>query len=334
MKKLRGLYQRGETWWLTWRVNGKKRFLSLQTKDYAEAVRLAVTAKRTDKGSPAGSIAAERERFLASKRQTGLYARHSAEWAETPLKQLESFCGNVAVSMVTGAKLERFAEHLRDDRKLAETSVASYMRAVRSFFSWLHKRGDVPINPASKMTLPKVTQSARVEFCSKELRDRLIAEAPDNDMRLILMLGFHAGLRKNEIIEARPEWICGDGIHIEKTATFRPKDRERRAVPMTAALSAFLTALDKPSPFLLRPEVKHGAALYRYDFRAPFESYMKAQGCPWVTPHTMRRTFASLLVSAGVSIYKVARWLGDGVAVAEKHYGHLVVADSDIERSG
>ena len=52
-----------------------------------------------------------------------------------------------------------------------------------------------------------------------------------------------------------------------------------------------------------------------------------------VTAHVMRHTFASLLVQAGVSVYKVARWLGDGVEVVEEHYGHLAPKDSDIEKA-
>ena len=35
-----------------------------------------------------------------------------------------------------------------------------------------------------------------------------------------------------------------------------------------------------------------------------------------MTPHIMRHTFASLLASAGVSIYKIAKWLGDDVDMA------------------
>ena len=37
----------------------------------------------------------------------------------------------------------------------------------------------------------------------------------------------------------------------------------------------------------------------------------------------MRRSLASNLVSSGVSIYTVAKWLGDRVDVVEKSYGYL-----------
>jgi hypothetical protein len=47
--------------------------------------------------------------------------------------------------------------------------------------------------------------------------------------------------------------------------------------------------------------------------------------------HDLRRTFSSLKVSAGVSIYKVAKWNGHRVEIAELHYGHLVPSDDEIE---
>ena len=54
---------------------------------------------------------------------------------------------------------------------------------------------------------------------------------------------------------------------------------------------------------------------------------MAAQKCVWVTPHVMRHTFASLLASRDGSIYKIAKWLGDGVEVTQKHYAHLLPKD-------
>jgi integrase len=41
------------------------------------------------------------------------------------------------------------------------------------------------------------------------------------------------------------------------------------------------------------------------------------------TPHIARHTFASLLASAGVSIYKIAQWLDDDVRVVQQHYAKL-----------
>src|SRR4029434_5275824 len=89
-----------------------------------------------------------------------------------------------------------------------------------------------------------------------------------------------------------------------------------------------------PSPFMVEPKKKEmvGKWRYRYDFRRPFEELVKGMlpahnhGNPGakITVHTMRHTFASLLVSAGKSIYKVAGWLGNGIRVTEERYAYLV----------
>lgn len=88
-----------------------------------------------------------------------------------------------------------------------------------------------------------------------------------------------------------------------------------------------------PEPFLVYPTKVQGRGRYRYDFRKPFEEYAASKGFRWLKPHIMRHTFASLLAIAGVSIFKIAQWLGDDVRVVERHYAHLHPQDLDIERA-
>jgi len=38
-----------------------------------------------------------------------------------------------------------------------------------------------------------------------------------------------------------------------------------------------------------------------------------------------------LLAIKGVSLFKIATWLGDTLATTEKHYAHLLPTDPDIE---
>jgi len=52
-----------------------------------------------------------------------------------------------------------------------------------------------------------------------------------------------------------------------------------------------------------------------------------------VTFHDLRRTFASLLVSKGVSLFKVAQWLGDTIEVVEGTYAHLIQQDDEINKA-
>ena len=165
------------------------------------------------------------------------------------------------------------------------------------------------------------------------MRDKLIAKCDREDLKFVLFCGFHAGLRKAEIIEARPDWfdLRSGLIHVRKTDTFRPKDRNERTIPMTKALRTFLRGYGRRSPFMLHSEVAPGKSRYRWDFRRPWAEHVAKHNCPQITPHIARHTFASLLASAGVSIYKVAQWLGDDVRVVQKHYAKLLPKDADIE---
>ena len=67
--------------------------------------------------------------------------------------------------------------------------------------------GKVRANAAKGVVERDLTPAPRVLFCTKAQRDLLIAKCDREDLKLVLMLGFHAGLRKNEIIQAVPFWF-------------------------------------------------------------------------------------------------------------------------------
>jgi len=228
----------------------------------------------------------------------------------------------------------------RGKNRLAESSIESYAMIIRGFCAWLVEKKKLRENPA-EFVKAKISNSAkRRRFCRREEVDKLIGECPDREMKFILYAGFHAGLRKGEIVQARPEWfdLRLNIIHIVESEDWKPKDKDKRTIPLSAAFRKFLAEEmsvdgELPGPFLIYPEKKQGKARYRYDFRKPFESYVNEKGFAWLKPHVMRHTFASLLAIAGVSIFKIAQWLGDDVKVVERHYAHLLPQDSDIERA-
>jgi integrase len=340
-EKIKGLYRRGTTWWYAWYQEGVQKFTSLHTKDYGEAVDLAIRLKVAPSLQDGSGLKSEFSRFVAFKRSGGYYERHTAEWVESAVNRLVDLIGDVPAVVVSKTHIDRFWRHLRTSpspktkKPLSEASAASYMRGLQSLFSWLVTHKKIQRSPFLEFKTPKVSQAARERFATKELRDKLIAEAPTWDLRFVLYAGFHAGMRKKEIIEAVPAWVDLERgfIHIEETPTFRCKDRESRSIPLTDEFLEFLRATPLNSPFLLQPKVQHGKSLYRYDFRVPFEAYMETQGCPWVTAHVMRHTFASLYIADGGSLHKLSGYLGDSPLVTDKHYAHLVPDRDDIQRS-
>ena len=111
---------------------------------------------------------------------------------------------------------------------------------LRSFFAWLQKeRTVITANPAMGISMGRWDYGTKIEYCQPELRDTLLAgwrNVPAKIMSkeqarmigFVMHAGFEAGLRRNEIVEARPSWfsIKGRSLRVQKTETFRPKDRE------------------------------------------------------------------------------------------------------------
>ena len=85
--------------------------------------------------------------------------------------------------------------------RASETTAQIHVRALRAFFN-AHKT-IARINPFADLELAKIDQPARVIYCTKPQREALIKAATTDDLLFILLAGFDAGLRKNEIIEAR-----------------------------------------------------------------------------------------------------------------------------------
>lgn len=335
----RGIYRRGETFWLNFQRKGKRVFVSLETSDFAEAIVRAREIRTRPELSISGRFLDEIDRFLAYKRRRNEFTastaygrtyilRHFATWIDAPVEN------------VTSAQVQAFY-----DWKLTTCGVGtanSYAMILRSFFNWCVNTAQICRRSPVELELTRTdSKGYRLkDFLHENDRDRLIRTCEREDLKFVLFCGFHAGLRKNEIIEAPPWWFDLDAglLHLRQTSAIKFKDRQERTIPLTQQFVSFLRDYGLRSPYMLSPGTKHGQSRYRYDFTKPFLEHVRAQGLERigqtkVTPHLMRHTFASLLASNGVSLYKIARWLGDDPRIVEERYARLRPNDPDIERA-
>ena len=332
-QKIKGIYQRGNIFWYCRMENGRRVQVSLGTDDFGEAVQSMLEVRGAPFLNQSDPLEREITDFIAHKLRQNEYSRDSASTKRHILLEFAKFINSRDPAAIVTADVERFYRRLQE--RVSESTAQGYLTTLRSFFNWLVDARKVRSNPVLGVRVARLDQKGRALFCDPELRDKLINECSREDLKFVLFCGFHAGMRKQEIVEARPDWfqLEANRLVIDVTPTFRPKDREARTLPLTKSFRDFLSSYGMRSPFMLHPEVQSGAWRYRYDFRRPWDAYMQKQKCEWVTPHIMRHTFASLLASAGVSIFKIAQWLGDDVRVAQKHYAKLLPKDEDIEKA-
>jgi integrase len=58
--------------------------------------------------------------------------------------------------------------------------------------------------------------------------------------------------------------------------------------------------------------------------RSEWHPALESAGLPKLTPYSMRHTFASFAIAAGVSLFYLARLLGSSVNQVDATYGHLL----------
>lgn len=347
---VRGLWKHGNGFWYFSRMReGVRRTVALETRDENEAIRKALEVADAPQLAISGSWLAEIDAFVKFKEDRNEYSRFSAENKKLTLKRFAKWIGEDSLVAKVGKKdIQRFYEEER--KRVKESTIQGYMMCLRSFFTWLkEERKSIAVNPVEGISMGRWDYGTKEAYCQPSLRDSLLAawktipvevlpKAQAREIGFVLHCGFEAGLRRNEIIEARPSWFRKEArsLRVSETETFRPKDREARSIPLTKVFLKFLEDYPMEGDFCIAPKVVRGKSRYRYDFIAPYHKFighvggLLGQDLSWVTPHIMRHTFGSLLAIAGESLGKISEWMGDDPRVTERHYLHFKEGDEAI----
>ena len=331
---MRGLWKRGGVWWAVVPIPGGGRVRrSLQTDDLptaiAEAKKLRQMALNGDLQRRDAGMDGIVDGWVASMRARGI----SPRWSEDGAYTVKAALKRMAVTSMTQIDtpgVRRWFE--AECTRTSPHTAAMYLRRLSGFCQWASETGRLRGNPCQAIKPQKAPPRLRKSFLTRQEAQRMIDECEDDGLKFALYCALHAGLRRGEISAARPDWFDLDSrlLHVQNTADFTIKDRDDRTIPLTNEFVAFLKRYGLRSPYMLEPGVKVGKSRYRFDIQKRWEAHRRKMGMEHFTFHDLRRTFASLLVSAGVSIYKVAKWLGDGVEVVEQRYGHLTPQDDEI----
>lgn len=341
------LYLRGGIFYLRYRDGEKMVWTSLKTRDHAKAaskrakIEALLVAGLPVEAPPLAvcTLADLEERYRAwadlHHRQS---TRDSYLWA---LSKLKAACNGAGLSAVGIAHLDAVKARFKAQSRAAKTTNVCIKSLKALFGIAVEQHWIEGLNPFSGARL--MEEPARhVRWLDKAQVAAVLdaARAQSADMLLYFALGIHAGLRKAEIVQARWEWFDWQGklIHVvgidsdSDDAAWDPKGKRPRTIPFPEQLQAILQGHRQAQGFIVAPDATPGRDRYRFDPRKSFEAVAVAAAVPWCTPKTLRHTFASQLVSAGVSLFKVSQWLGHADTKTTMIYAHLAPADKDIDR--
>jgi site-specific recombinase XerD len=155
-------------------------------------------------------------------------------------------------------------------KPLSGTTIKTYTICLRAFVNWLLEQKILRTDPMAKLKRQtRVSTTRRHQFLTEQERERLLATQMPDSTRLVLMLGFFAGLRDGEMLAMTPDWLwlAADGsrgtVSVQETpiqftdgkrGVWRPKTRQCRTIPLHPRLLAFLHGYGMKRPWMLAPE--------------------------------------------------------------------------------
>jgi integrase len=239
------------------------------------------------------------------------------------LRAVRAALGGMPAAGITGAVVLDYRRQ-RVLQGAAGTTLRRELGALGACLRWAFKAGaisdtfmvphvDLPPESQPRDVWLDDAQEARVWQAALALGPR------HRHVRAFVCLALATGARKEAI-----EQLTWGRVYLERRMLdYRVPDalvsRKRRVpVPINDRLSPVLTELhDNPvdlSPYVMGERSCRGA----------LTSFMRSLGLPWVTPHVLRHTAATLMLQRGASIWDVAGVLGDTTRTVERVYGHHV----------
>jgi integrase/recombinase XerC/integrase/recombinase XerD len=206
------------------------------------------------------------------------------------------------------------------ERRLARSSVARKLAAIRSLGDHLVRTREVEQNPAQLLPTPKLgSRLPRVlpPEQAARLLDRIPASTPlEVRDRAMLELAYGCGLRADEVRS-----IDRDDVDFEsESVRIRGKGSKERIVPIgEPAQQALRRYLETARPALADRGMgetamfvsKRGRRLHTSDVRRRLERWVREAGLPGgVSPHVLRHSFATHLLEGGADLRSIQELLG------------------------
>jgi integrase/recombinase XerD len=220
------------------------------------------------------------------------------------------------------------------ERGYVATTIARKVAAARSFFGFMVAEGLIKNNPTENMSspsvgkaLPKPIPISQVRLLLEQPAKLSTAEAKRD--RAMLELLYASGMRISELVALN----LGD-VNIEGDYFVRclGKGRKERIIPLYEQVATTVKKyVDEDRPKLAhgRKDVAlflnaRGQRLTRQGFWQKLKEYAKMAGLSSsISPHTLRHSFATHMLSGGADLRSVQELLGHANISTTQVYTHL-----------
>jgi integrase/recombinase XerD len=218
------------------------------------------------------------------------------------------------------------------DKGLATSSLSRNLVAVRVFFKHLESEGRIRTNIASYLDSPKLWKRLPEVLSVKEVE--ALMEVPDTTTKLglrdraILELAYACGARVQELVDLDVTCVNFDYGFVRLTG----KGKRERIVPVgRKAIELLREYIEQIRPQLARKKMtdrlflsRNGNPLERHTIFKMIRKYAGLAGLRGrVSPHTLRHSFATHLLSGGADLRVVQEMLGHVDVSTTQIYTHI-----------
>jgi site-specific recombinase XerD len=228
--------------------------------------------------------------------------------------------GKKRLDEITTGDLERLQARLLNKGKKAPGTINRYFAFLKHLYYIALREGKVEKNPVAGVKFFKEPRG-RVRFLTEGEEKKLCEKMAPEDWALVAF-AIHTGLRRSEQFGLKWQYV---DIENRILTIPRSKSGETRHVPLNDQAVAILKALTSwmTSPWVF-PSSNPSRPLDAQNFynRVFLPALEKAeiQDVVW---HTLRHTFASRLVMAGVDLRTVQELMGHKDITMTLRYSHL-----------
>jgi integrase/recombinase XerD len=219
------------------------------------------------------------------------------------------------------------------ERGYAATTVARKVAAAKSFFSFMVAEGDIKDNPTQNVGSPKVGKSLPKPISYSQAM--LLLEQPaklstpeaKRDKAMLELL-YASGMRVSELMSLNLGSVDTEGGSVRCFG----KGHKERVIPIAPRAALTIKEyLQEARPHLVHNDAekalflnRRGERLTRQGFWQILKGYAKsAQLDTAVTPHTLRHSFATHMLSGGADLRSVQELLGHANISTTQVYTHL-----------
>jgi integrase/recombinase XerC len=209
-----------------------------------------------------------------------------------------------------------------EKQKYSRRSLARKISAVRSFFRWLIREGKLKQNPFELISTPKLTKRLPNFLYLEEVNKLLGVIDKARDAALFELL-YSSGIRVSEAVKLNLSDLDlaeGEVRVMGKGSKERISLMGRQAVKALARYIKERNKGESKAVFLNRS----GSRLTARSIERLIKFYAKAAGIDKpLTPHTLRHTFATHLLSGGADLRTVQELLGHSSLSTTQVYTHI-----------